>query len=680
MATKVKSKKLTPKQKVPAKKPAMKKAVSAAPSMNGKKPAVTSSPKGKKFPYAPTKLKLLRPVPSDIEIAQAGKLKSILQIAEELGIKQSELELFGPYKAKIKLEILDRLARRKNGKYIDVTAITPTPLGEGKTTTTVGVSQALGAHLGKRVMTVIRQPSQGPTFGIKGGAAGGGYSQIIPMEDFNLHLTGDIHAITAAHNLCAAALDARMMHEKNTPDDEKLFNALCPPNKKGERRFSPSMLRRLKKLGIEKTDPNELTPEERSRFARLNIDPEGVQWRRVIDVNDRFLREVMVGLGKDEAGHEHRSGYDITVASEIMAILALTTGLEDMRDRLGRMVVAVNRKGEAVTAEDLGVAGAVTVLMKDAIKPNLMQTLEGTPAFVHAGPFANIAHGNSSIIADRIALKLVDYVITESGFGADIGMEKFFNIKCRYSGLIPQVVVLVATVRALKMHGGGPKVVAGKPLASEYTDENLDLLRAGLPNLERHIQNALKFGVNVVVAVNSFATDTPAEVELVREAALKMGAVDAVVSTHWADGGSGAKKLAEAVVKAAEMPTDFKFLYPLEKSIKDKIETIAREIYRADGVDYSPEAEEQIARYTRLGFDKLPICMAKTHLSFTTDASKKGAPTGFRIAVREIRASVGAGFLYPILGDMRTMPGLPTRPVFYDVDLDLKTGKVVGLF
>ncbi|MBM3126935.1 MAG: formate--tetrahydrofolate ligase, partial [Chloroflexi bacterium] len=483
------------KKAAPKRKPVAKKAVKKAPV--------------KKFPYAPTKLKLLKPVPSDIEIAQAGKLKPILQIAAELGIKESELELFGPYKAKIKLEILERLKGRKDGKYVDVTAITPTPLGEGKTTTTVGVCQALGAHLGKRVMTVIRQPSQGPTFGIKGGAAGGGYSQIIPMEDFNLHLTGDIHAITAAHNLCAAALDARMLHEKVTPDDEKLFNALCPPDKKGNRKFSPTMLRRLKKLGINKTNPNDLTQEEKSRFARLDIDPNGVQPRRVIDVNDRFLREIQVGLGKDEAGHERRSGYDITVASEIMAILALTTGLEDMRDRLGRMVVAVNKRGEAVTAEDLGVAGALTVLMKDAIKPNLMQTLEGTPAIVHAGPFANIAHGQSSIIADKIALKLADYVITESGFGADIGMEKFMDIKCRYSGLTPNVVVLVATVRALKMHGGGPKVVAGKPLAPEYTDENLDLLRKGMPNMVQHIENALKYGVNVVVAVNSFAADTP---------------------------------------------------------------------------------------------------------------------------------------------------------------------------
>jgi formyltetrahydrofolate synthetase len=670
MATRSKVKKAVSNKKAMMRKPAARKAAASTPN-NGRKPS-----------FAATKLKLRRPVPSDIEIAQESKIKPILQVASELGIRENELELFGPYKAKIKLEILERLKNKPNGKYVDVTAITPTPLGEGKTTTTVGLSQALGAHLGRKVITAIRQPSQGPTFGIKGGAAGGGYSQVIPMEDFNLHLTGDIHAITAAHNLVAAALDARVMHEKQQ-DDEKLFNALCPLDKKGNRRFSPTMLRRLKKLGIEKTDPNELTPEERTLFARLDIDESTITWRRVIDINDRFLREVEVGRGKDEAGFEHMSGYDITVASEIMAVLALTTSLEDMRDRFGRMVVATNKRGEAVTVEDLGVAGAVTVLMKDAIKPNLMQTLEGTPATVHAGPFANIAHGQSSIIADMIALKLVGkdgFVVTESGFGADIGMEKFFDIKCRYSGLIPQVVVMVATVRALKMHGGGPKVVAGKPLAAEYTDENLDLLRAGLPNLERHIQNALKYGVNVVVAVNSFATDTPAEVELIRAAALQMGAMDAVVSTHWADGGAGAKKLAEAVVKAAEKPSNFQFLYPLQISIKEKIETIAREIYRADGVDYTPEAEEQIARYTRLGFDKLPICMAKTHLSFSTDATKKGAPTGFRISVREIRASVGAGFLYPILGDMRTMPGLPTRPVFYDVDLDLATGKVLGLF
>jgi formyltetrahydrofolate synthetase len=629
--------------------------------------------------FTPIPLKLRRPVPSDIEIAQESDIKPISVIAEELGILPEELELYGPYKAKVKLEILERLKDVPDGKYIDVTAITPTPLGEGKTTTTVGLSQALGAHLGKRVFTAIRQPSQGPTFGIKGGAAGGGYSQVIPMEDFNLHLTGDIHAITAANNLLAAAIDARMLHEASQ-DDEKLFNALCPPDKQGQRKFSPSMLRRLDKLGIDKTNPNDLTPEERARFARLDIDADSITWRRVVDTNDRFLREIEVGHGPEEKGRVRRTGYDITVASEIMAILALTTDLRDMRERLGAMVIGTSHAGEAITAEDLGAAGALTVLMKDAIKPNLMQTLEGTPALVHAGPFANIAHGQSSIIADRVALKLADYVITESGFGADIGMEKFFNIKCRYSGLVPQVVVLVATVRALKMHGGGPKVVAGKPLATEYIEENLDLLRQGLPNMERHIQNALKFGVNVVVAVNSFANDTPAEVELVRQAALEAGAMDAVVSTHWMDGGAGSVALAEAVIKAAEQPSNFKFLYPLEMSIKEKIEIICKEIYGADGVDYSPEAEEKIATYTRLGFDKLPLCMAKTHLSFSTDPALKGAPSGFRVPVRDIRASVGAGFLYPLLGTMRTMPGLPTRPVFYDVDLDLETGKVVGLF
>ncbi|MBL8088792.1 MAG: formate--tetrahydrofolate ligase [Anaerolineales bacterium] len=644
--------------------------------------AKKTTPAKASFSFKPTKLKLLRPVPSDIEIAQAAKLKPITQIADEYGVRENELELYGPYKAKVKLDILERLKNKPNGKYIDVTAITPTPLGEGKTTTTIGLSQALGAHLGKKVITCIRQPSMGPTFGIKGGAAGGGYSQVIPMEDFNLHLTGDIHAITASHNLVAAALDARVMHEKQQ-DDEKLFNALCPPDKKGNRKFSATMLRRLKKLGINKTNPDDLTPEERSKFARLDIDESTITWRRVVDINDRFLREIQVGLGKDEAGFEHRSGYDITVASEIMAVLALTTSLEDMRERFGNMVVATSKQGEAVTVEDLGVAGAVTVLMKDAIKPNLMQTLEGTAAMVHAGPFANIAHGQSSIIADMVALKLVGkdgFVVTESGFGADIGMEKFFNIKCRYSGLIPHVVVMVATVRALKMHGGGPKVVAGKPLAPEYTDENLDLLRKGLANLERHIQNANKFGVKVIVAINSFATDTPAEVELIRKASIEFGAMDAILCTHWADGGVGTKKLAEAVVKAAEEKSNFQFLYPLEDSIKTKIEKIAKEIYRADGVDYTPEAEEQITRYTKLGFDKLPICMAKTHLSFSTDATQKGAPTDFRVKVREIRASVGAGFLYPILGDMRTMPGLGTRPSFYDIDLDLKTEKILGLF
>jgi methylenetetrahydrofolate dehydrogenase (NADP+)/methenyltetrahydrofolate cyclohydrolase/formyltetrahydrofolate synthetase len=634
-----------------------------------------------KIEFHPTPLNTLSPVPSDIDIAQEQmKLaKPITQVTEELGILPEELELYGNYKAKVKLEILERLKGQPDGKYIDVTAITPTPLGEGKTTTTVGLCQALGAHLGKNVVTVIRQPSQGPTFGIKGGAAGGGYSQIIPMEDFNLHLTGDIHAITAANNLLAAAIDVRMMHESKQ-DDVKLFNALCPPDKEGNRRFSPSMLRRLKKLGIDKTDPNELTPEERTRFARLDIDSDSITWRRVVDTNDRFLRGITIGKGPDEAGYERETGFDITVASEIMAILALTTDLADMRERFGKIVIGTNKAGEAVTAEDLGVAGAMTVLMKDAIKPNLMQTLEGTPAFVHAGPFANIAHGNSSIIADKIALKLADYVVTESGFGADIGMEKFFGIKCRYSGLIPQVVVLVATVRALKMHGGGPKVVAGKPLASEYTEENLELLHAGLGNMVKHIQNALKYGVNVVVAVNSFKDDTEAEVEMVRKAAIEAGAMDAVVSRHWMEGGKGAVALAEAVVKAAEQPSNFKQLYDVNLSIKEKIEIICKEIYGADGVDYSPEAEAKINLYNKLGFDNLPLCMAKTHLSLSHDAALKGVPTGFRVPIRDIRASVGSGFLYPLLGTMRTMPGLPTRPVFYDVDLDLETGKVVGLF
>jgi len=629
--------------------------------------------------FTPIPLKLRSPVPSDIDIAQEAELKPITQVADEVGLDSSELELYGNFKAKVRLEVLERLKDVPNGKYVDVTAITPTPLGEGKTTTTVGLSQALGAHLGKRVFTCIRQPSQGPTFGIKGGAAGGGYSQVVPMEDFNLHLTGDIHAITAAHNLMSAAIDARILHEASQ-DDEKLFNALCPPDKQGNRRFSSNMLRRLKKLGIDKTNPNDLTPAERSRFARLDIDPNSLTWRRVIDTSDRFLREITIGEGPEEKGFTRKSGFDITVSSEIMAILALTTDLTDMRDRLGRIVIGTNKKGEAVTAEDLGVAGAMTVLMKDAIKPNLMQTLEGTPVFVHAGPFANIAHGNSSIIADRIALKLADYVITESGFGADIGMEKFFDIKCRYSGLIPNVVVLVATVRALKMHGGGPKVVAGKPLASAYTDENIDLLRAGLPNLQHHIKNILRFGIPAVVAVNSFATDTPAEVELVRQAAMDAGADDAVVCTNWMEGGRGAVALAEAVIKAAEKPSDFKFLYPLDLSIKEKIEIICKEIYGADGVDYLPEAEAKIELYTRLGFDKLPLNMAKTHLSLSHDPALKGVPKGYRIPIRDIRASVGAGFLYPLLGEMRTMPGLPTRPVFYDVDLDLETMRVVGLF
>ena len=633
---------------------------------------------GKKF--MPIALKRRSPVPSDLEIAQESDIKPISLVAEELGILPEELEMYGSYKAKVNLSVLKRLKNAPDGKYIDVTAITPTPLGEGKTTTTVGLSQALGAHLGKRVVTAIRQPSQGPTFGIKGGAAGGGYSQVIPMEEFNLHLTGDIHAITAANNLLAAAIDTRIYHE-STASDESLFNRFFPLDKKGKRHIPLEMHPRMKKLGIEKDDPEDLTLEERAHLVRLDIDPDTITWNRVIDTSDRMLRGITIGEGPKEKGKTRKTSFDIAVASELMAILALTTSLADMRERIGKIVIGLSRSGEPVTADDLGVAGAVTVLMMDTLKPNLMQTLEGTPVFVHAGPFANIAHGNSSILADKVGLKLADYVITESGFGADMGMEKFFDIKCRASGLVPNVVVLVATIRALKMHGGGPAVKAGAPLDRAYTEENLELLRAGLPNMLHHIKIAKKYGVPVVVAINPFSTDTDAELEMVRKAAIEEGgAEDAVISRHWELGGEGAVDLAKAVIAAAEKPVSFEYLYPLEgTTIKEKIETIAREIYGADGVDYSELAEERIAEYTRLGFDKVPICMAKTHLSISHDSSLKGVPTGFRVPVNDIRASVGAGFLYPLLGTMSTMPGLPTMPGFYNMDIDLETGQVIGL-
>jgi len=625
---------------------------------------------------------ILASVPSDIEIAQAATPLPINQIASEAGVEPDELELYGKTKAKVHLSIRDRLKNSPNGKYVVVTAITPTPLGEGKTTTTVGLSQALGAHLGKKVFTCIRQPSQGPTFGIKGGAAGGGYSQIIPMEEFNLHLTGDIHAIIASNNLLAAAIDTRIFHEMQTPDDAVLFDRLCPAAKDGSRKFSPVMLRRLKKLGIKKTDPNQLTPEEQSKFARLDIEPESITWRRVVDTNDRMLRQITIGQGVEEKGATRSTGFDMAVASEIMAILALAVSLDDMRERLGRMVIGTNKKGDPITADDLGVGGALTVLMKDTIMPNLMQTIEGTPAFVHAGPFANIAHGNSSIVADQIALKLAGadgYVLTEAGFGADMGFEKFCNIKCRYSGLAPDCVVLVATIRALKMHGGGPKVVAGKPLPHAYTQENLDLLEKGCSNLVRLIGNARSFGIPVVVAVNRFKDDTPAEVELVKKLSIAAGAEDAAVSNHWAQGGAGAVDLAHAVVKACQKPHDFKFLYPLEMTIKEKILAIVTQMYGGAGVEYSPEAEKKVELYTRQGFDKLPICMAKTHLSLSHDPNLKGAPSGFIVPVRDIRASVGAGFLYPLLGTMSTMPGLSTRPGYYDIDLDTASGRIIGL-
>lgn len=629
--------------------------------------------------FTPTALRRRDPVPADLEIAQGAKLKPIAQVAAELGVLPEELELHGSHKGKVRLDVLDRLRAAPLGTYIDVTAITPTPLGEGKTTMAVGLSQALGAHLGKRVVACIRQPSQGPTFGIKGGAAGGGYSQVVPMEEFNLHLTGDIHAITAAHNLAAAAIDARILHEASATD-EQLFERIFPKDPHGNRPFPRSLRTRCERLGLPVGDPECLTPEERRRVCRLDLDPAAITWRRVVDTSDRFLRSITVGEGEDEQGFARKTGFDITVASEIMAILALTSGLPDLRRRLGEIVIGADRRGHPVTTEDLGVAGAMTVLMQEALKPTLMQTLEGTPVFVHAGPFANIAHGNSSILADQIALRLADVVITESGFGADMGMEKFFDIKCRVSGLWPDAVVLVATVRALKMHGGGPKVVAGKPLDPVYLEENLDLLRQGLPNLLHHIRVARKFGVPVVVAVNAFTTDTQTELDLVRQASLDAGAEDAVPCHNWALGGAGALALAEAVLRAAERPSAFQFLYPLDRGIKQKIETIVREIYGADGVDYSPESEQKIEAFTRLGYDRLPICIAKTHLSLSHDPALKGAPVGFRVPVRDIRASVGAGFLYPLLGKVSTMPGLPTRPGFYDVDIDPESGRVVGLF
>ncbi|CAI2183120.1 4892_t:CDS:10 [Funneliformis geosporum] len=640
-------------------------------------------------------LKPLSPVPSDIDVASAQIPKPIKTLAEELGLAPNEFELYGQYKAKVNLSILDRLKTKKDGKYIVVTGITPTPLGEGKSTTTIGIAQALGAHLGKLTFACVRQPSQGPTFGIKGGAAGGGYAQVIPMDEFNLHLTGDIHAVVAANNLLAAAIDARMFHEK-TQSDKALFNRLCP-NKKGIRSFAPVMFKRLQKLGIDKTNPDDLIPEEIKKFVRLDIDPDTITWQRVIDTNDRFLRKITIGQNPTEKGQTRETGFDIAVASECMAILALCTSLADMRERLGRMVVASSfdrgEGSESITADDLGIGGALTVLMKDAIKPNLMQTLEGTPVFVHAGPFANIAHGNSSILADKIALKLAGteeyeeesgYVVTESGFGADIGMEKFFNIKCRVSELTPDAVVLVATVRALKMHGGGPEVTPGKPLPEIYLKENLEMLEKGCENLVKHIQNAKKFELPVIVAINQFITDSSAELELIRKKAIEAGADDAVPSSHWEFGGKGALELAKSIVKvtstAKSVKGNFKFLYDLDKCIEEKIEIIAKEMYGADGIELTDEARKKIQRFTNQGFSKLPICMAKTHLSLSHDPTLKGVPQGFIVPVRDIRASVGAGFLYPLLGEMQTMPGLSTRPCFYDVDIDPETERIYGLF
>ncbi|XP_022623733.1 monofunctional C1-tetrahydrofolate synthase, mitochondrial [Seriola dumerili] len=628
------------------------------------------------------KLQPLMPVPSDIEISRAQIPKPVDQLAQEVGLLPEELEAYGRSKAKVRLSLLERLHTQPDGKYILVAGITPTPLGEGKSTVTIGLVQALSAHLKLNSFACLRQPSQGPTFGVKGGAAGGGYAQVIPMEEFNLHLTGDIHAITAANNLVAAAIDARMLHEA-TQSDKALFNRLVP-SVNGVRRFSPIQISRLHRLGINKTDPASLTPEEVSTFVRLDLDPSKITWQRVVDTNDRFLRKITVGQASTEKGQIRETGFDIAVASEIMAILALADSLEDMKNRLARMVVGTSRSGQPVTTEDLGVSGALAVLMKDAIKPTLMQTLEGTPVFVHAGPFANIAHGNSSVLADKLALKLVGrdgFVVTEAGFGADIGMEKFFNIKCRASGLRPNVVVLVATVRALKMHGGGPNVSAGAPLPKEYIDENLSLVSGGChSNLRKQIQIAHLFGVPVVVALNVFKTDTEAEIDLVCQIAKECGASDAVPCHHWAQGGRGSLKLAQAVNEAASRASNFQFLYNIEMPIAEKIRTIAQKVYGADDIELSPAAKAKIDYYNQQGYSSLPICMAKTHLSLSHMPDKKGAPTGFVLPIRDVRASIGAGFIYPLVGTMSTMPGLPTRPCFYDIDLDPATEEITGLF
>ncbi len=563
---------------------------------------------------------------SDLEIAQKTEMLPITDIAASIGIKEEELVLYGKYKAKVRTNIMDRIMDRPQAKYIDVTAITPTPLGEGKTVTSIGLGQGL-AKLGKNVINTLREPSMGPVFGIKGGAAGGGYSQVVPMEDLNLHFTGDIHAVGAANNLLCAMLDTHLQ--------------------KGN---------------------------------KMNIDIPSIGLNRVMDISDRALRNIIVGLGEKENGVPRETGFDITVASEVMAILAMATNIFDLRERLGRMTVAYTKSGNPVTAEDLKAAGAMTVLLKDALNPNLIQTLEHGPCFMHCGPFANIAHGNNSILADLIACRLADYVVTESGFGSDMGFEKMCNIKCRISGLKVDCAVIVCTIRALKMHGGLIKVVAGKPLDMEkLAEENLPSVEKGCENLEQHIKIALLHGISPVVVINRFPTDTPAEIELIMEKGLKAGAGAVVTHEGWAKGGEGCIKLAEAVIEATEKENSFHYLYPLEASIKEKIETIATKIYGADGVTYMDQAERNIRLFESVGFGNLPICMAKTHLSLSHDPSLKGRPKNYKIPIRDIRASVGAGFLYPLLGTMMTMPGLPSVPAATRVDID-KDGKTVGLF
>jgi len=562
-------------------------------------------------------------VATDLELARGATLKPLPDIAGQLGVGEHLLEPYGDGVAKVKLEAIAELADRPLAKYVVVTAITPTPLGEGKTTTTVGLGQAF-AHLGRRATVAIRQPSMGPTFGIKGGAAGGGYSQVVPMELLNLHLTGDMHAVTAAHNLLAAMIDNHI-HQGN----------------------------------------------------QLAIEQHDVTWRRVLDVNDRVLRNVIVGLGYKQDGVLRQSGFDITAASEVMAVLALATSLQDLRRRLGRMLVGYDRHSEPITTEQLKAAGAMTVLLREAIKPNLLQTMENTPVLVHAGPFGNIAHGNSSVVADLIGIRGGDFLVTEAGFGADMGAERFFNIKCRASGLRPDAAVVVTTIRALKAHSGGHRIVAGKPLPAALTEENPDEVHMGGANLRKQLDNVRLHGVTPVVAINAFPGDHPSEHAAVREIAAELG-VRAAVCTHFADGGRGAVELAEAVAEAAEEPGAFRFLYPDEASLRQKIETVARRIYGADGVEYDLTAARQLDAYERNGFGHLPVCIAKTHLSISSDPSLKGAPTGWVLPVREVRASVGAGFIYPICGDMRTMPGLGLHPAAERIDID-EHGEIVGL-
>ena len=563
---------------------------------------------------------------SDLEIARRADLQHCHEIAAQMGLEPEDLDLYGsPHVAKLRLEVLDKLRDRPDAKYIDVTAITPTPLGEGKSTTTVGLGQAM-KHLGKRSVVALRQPSMGPTFGIKGGAAGGGHAQLVPMETFNLHLTGDIHAVAAANNLLAAMIDNRLL-----------------------------------------------------RGNPLDIDPDSITWRRVVDMNDRALRNIVVGMGGKWNGMLRETGFDIAVASEVMAILAVTTSLQDMRERFARIVIGLNSRREPVTAGQIGAAGAMTVLMKDAIRPNLLQTLENTPALVHAGPFANIAQGNSSVLADLIGIKCGDYLITESGFGADIGAEKFFNLKCRASGLRPDAAVLVVTVRALKLHSGRHRVVAGKALPPAMLECNVAEVEMGAVNLIRQIENVKRHGVTPVVAINVFESDHPEELAAIQRIAVEAGALGAAQARHHAQGGAGAVELAEMVVSAAQTPSTFRFLYDVNQPIRDKIETIATQIYGAAGVSYEPQAGRQIDNYEANGFGNLPICMAKTHLSLSHDPQLKGAPTGFELPVREVRASVGAGFIYPLCGDMRTMPGLSAHPAAEQVDID-ENGEIIGLF